>query len=674
MSDDVTSEAAPDASATPDAAPDAASASRGLAVLRQVGGAFSWLIKADPRALGLFRVAFGALCLIDVLRRWEWIRTFYSNEGVLSNHFTLFKPHTWHTISFLNALSRPGEVQVFFVLAAISLVFFIVGYRTKLFHVLSMVGVLSIHSRNVLLENGGDVVMNLWWLWTLFLPLGRRFSVDALLASLRARKEKGPAQLNLALDRDHDLVWSLAVFAVIWQLCLIYFFNTAHKSGAAWHDGTAVAWTLEQDRVVRPIGLWAKAALPLIVFKLMTWGTLVIEGGAVALLLSPVWVTACRRTAFLGLIALHMGIFVLTDVGLFSWVMMVSYLILLTPPDIALLKRGLTWLAGEPITAFYDSDCGVCLLAARVGHRWDLLDRVTWGGRDPEGPVPEGYTREAFEDLQTRTLVAWDGQRVWTRHHAVARVAAALPGLRLLTWVARVPALDQLLGLGYDAFASRRHRVSAWLGMGVCGVNFGAFAQAIDDAPTEPSPARRHLRRAGSVLATAAVAFFMAATMTQVLAENTWVRKRHKFIQPAWGRNTVEYGRWFQGWSMFAPDAPKRDGCLVMDVELADGRRLDPQTMEEPVYAPCDRRRMAFDQFWGSYSMRIAMGRNQAYRNEFEAWLKRPGPRLGLTAQDRVRRFKIYYIGDTSPAPKSGDEPVEDERILVAEWPHPKGA
>lgn len=645
--------------------------------LRRFGRGFGWWIKADPRALGLFRVAFGVLCLIDVLRRWPWIRTFYSNEGVLTNHFTLFRPHTPNSLSLMNALNTPEQAQVFFVVTALCLVAFTVGYRTKLFHVLSMIGVLSIHARNPILENGGDVVMNLWWLWTLFLPLGRRFSVDNLLVSLRTRREKGPAQLNARPAPDRSFVWSLAVFAIIWQLCLIYFFNTVHKTGAAWKDGSAVAWTLEQDRVVRPIiGIWAKEVLPMWTFKVMTWGTLVIEGAAPLLLLSPVWVTACRRMAFLGLIGLHFGIFVLTDVGLFSWVMMVSYLALITPADVELLKRGLRRLAGEPITVFYDSDCGVCLLCARVVARLDVLGLITWAGRDFAGPLPEGHTRESFEALQDDTLIAWDGEKLWTRHHAVARTLQALPGLRLLTWIAFVPGIDQLKGAAYDAFAPRRHKVSAWLGMGTCGVDFGAGLGADETPQTllpEDSGARRAMKWARGGFATLAVAFFLSATFTQVLVENSWVRRRIKVQQPAWGRDTVRLGRWFQGWSMFAPDAPKRDGCLVMDVTLADGRRLDPQTMKAPVFEPCDVRRFSFDQFWGSYSMRIAMRRNEVYRKEFADWLRRPGERLGLTKDDRVKAFEVYYIGDRSPTPGTDEVPVEDERILVMKWPSKKG-
>ena len=60
-----------------------------------------------------------------------------------------------------------------------------IGYKTRLFKILSWLVIISIHGRNPLLTNGGDVVMTIWWLWTIWLPQGQRFSIDALLVSLR---------------------------------------------------------------------------------------------------------------------------------------------------------------------------------------------------------------------------------------------------------------------------------------------------------------------------------------------------------------------------------------------------------------------------------------------------------------------------------------------------------
>ena len=624
---------------------------------------FQWWWSADPRAMGLFRIALGLLALCDVLRRVPYITVFYSNDGVLTNHFTLFRPHARYTFSLLFGASRPAEVAVFFAFAIFCLVCFTIGWRTKLFQVLSAVCIWSIHGRNILLENGGDVVLNLWFLWTLFLPLGARFSVDSVRRSLAARDDKSPAQIAARPPPERTLVRSVAVTAVLLQLCVIYFFNTVSKSGAAWSDGTAVAWVLEQDRIVTGLGLIAREHLPLWVFKAMTWGTLVIEGAAPLLLLSPVATTWTRRVAFLTLASLHLGIYLLTDVGLFSPTMVVAFILLLTPPDIELLARWLTKLAGPPIVVWFDSDCGVCTWCARVGARLDRLDRTTWAGRDREGPP--GLAD--FEALQDHTIIVWSPEqdRVWTEAAAVARVVRAMPGGALFAWVLRVPGLASIILAGYRWFSPRRHAFSAWVGMGVCGVGGPAQAAA---APPEPTRASRALGRARWVLGELVLVFFLVAAATQVLIENKFVRDRWRVTQPSWARAAVQYPRIYQGWSMFAPDAPRRDGHMVIDAVLEDGTHVDPQTGEAPVLGVADAHSKSWGQLWGSYSMRVAAGRNSHHREGLRRWLLEPNTRhLELPADKRIVSFTAWWIGDESPDPRVGGEPREVERRVVVQ-------
>jgi len=150
----------------------------------------------DLRALAVFRIAIGTIAAIDVARRFPRIELFYSNNGLLSNHFALFLPSTEFSFSLLYAFSRPAEVRVVFLLILGCAVLFALGYRTRLFHALTLVGVLSIHGRNPIVENGGDVVLNLMLVWALVLPLGARFSIDAVRASRAGVPEPGPLELD----------------------------------------------------------------------------------------------------------------------------------------------------------------------------------------------------------------------------------------------------------------------------------------------------------------------------------------------------------------------------------------------------------------------------------------------------------------------------------------------
>jgi predicted DCC family thiol-disulfide oxidoreductase YuxK len=626
--------------------------------------------QADPRALGLFRIAFGLLCMHDVLRRMPWITTFYSNSGTLSNHYGLYAPIFRPNVSLLSGFSSPAEVTCFFVFTLVCLFMFTIGYRTRLFHLLSWLCVLSIHSRNTMLANGGDVVMNIWWLWTLWLPLGVRFSIDSLRQSLASNVDDTPTALRHATEGQTNPIRSLAVLMVLWQLSLIYFFNSVpHKTGVTWQEGTAIGYALEQDRVITPLALWAKDVLPLWSTQALSWGTLVIEGLAPLLLLTPWFRSVARRVFLVCMVGLHLGIWLLMDVGLFSFCMMVSFFIILTPREIALLKHWLTKLAGKPVRASYDAECPFSFQMARFIARLDRLRRIEWYPRSatPMGAVGD-ETGEFDSPSEHGLIVVERGGVTLTGYRGTLRILTALPLGRPFAWVGMLPVLSHVLRFFGRWAGTHRQELGAWFG---CSLTPGegnrlkpAFVQR-----TSAQTWRRRFWMAGS---TGLLLFFFSAMTSQMLVENRFISKTIgvRVTQPEVLRKTVSITRTFQGWSMFAPDVPTRDGWLVIDAELPDGTHVDPQTGREPEFIAADARKMRWDQFWGSYSMRIASGRFSGYRSELVSWLTNQKiKRLKLPAGQRIRSLKVWWIGDVSPNPKVGGNPVIDEKRLIATWP-----
>ncbi|MEE2757761.1 MAG: DCC1-like thiol-disulfide oxidoreductase family protein [Myxococcota bacterium] len=635
----------------------------------------AWL-QIDPSAMGLFRIVFGLLCIYDVARRFQWIETFYSNTGTLSNHYNLFSPLFRDNISLLSGFSTPAEVTGFFVFTLISLFFFTIGYRTKLFQIISWLCVLSIHSRNTMLANGGDVVMNIWWIWTIWLPLGQRLSIDSIRSSLRNSTDLNPGQLFGPIASETKPIRSLVMFMVLWQLAIIYFFNTVHKGGSTWADGTSIAYCLEQDRIVTRLGLWAKATWPLWISQILTWGTLVIEGIAPLLLLTPFKVLWARRIAIILLVGLHTGIWLLTDVGLFSPTMMVSFFLLLRREDIELAKDILRKLSGQKIRVWYDDHCGICFRLARLGSRLDRLGLIEWHGSRGSAVRPHSMSSDRFDALREDALIteSVDGRGHEIGHRAIGRIINALPLGRLISWPLFLPGLTQLMGLMYAAFASRRHRVSAALGYGECGLPI------MLDSPGPQARVISSISTIRTIVATSLIVLLFAATTSQMLHENRFMKVQVlkktfgiNYKQPTGLKKIVSYARIFQGWSMFAPNAPVKDGWLVIDAVRMDGSHVDPQTNRIPDFGPADARKMQWDQFWGSYSMRIASGRHKRYRGELISWLKNSKiDRLKLKAGERIKSVTVWWVGDRSPDPKVGGEPTLEEKYIVAEWPAKK--
>src|SRR5882757_5146434 len=107
--------------------------------VRRAGrSAFETYFTLDPRALGICRLGLGVLLLYDLARRIPGLATWYSNEGLLPNHIALKRPAAEYMFSILFAASRPWEAACLFVLAGLVFITFMVGYRTRLFHALSL--------------------------------------------------------------------------------------------------------------------------------------------------------------------------------------------------------------------------------------------------------------------------------------------------------------------------------------------------------------------------------------------------------------------------------------------------------------------------------------------------------------------------------------------------------
>lgn len=639
--------------------------------------AISWFeehyCRADLRWLGVFRILYGLLLLADLIRRWAVATDFYTNDGVLPNHFSLFRPLGRDVFSIYHAFSTRGEVDVAFALTGLVFLAFTVGYRTRLFHLLSLLCITSLNARNLLVENGGTVVMNLLCFWTAFLPLGRRVSIDALLASLSARQEQDASDLNRRSSSGHasddaerdrprsgtedarsgqrDAVYSLVVFALMLQWSAIYFFNTVHKTGVGWRNGSAIHWFLYQDRIVTWFGIFAREHAPYWLLQGLAYGTLVVEGFLAFALLVPFQQVWLRRLALVFAAGLHGGIAAFSRLGPFSYAMTVFFVWRLSPRDWTWIAR--RFVASTPgLTVIYDADCGVCFQICRVLSRLDGRRMLRFVGNDQREDIPSDVD-DALLD-QTVVVIGPRGQR-WTHERALSAIMSALPLYGLgFGWPLRLPGIAALARAAYTAFASRRHDVSAYLGLGVCGVGRGpataqAQARLAADEPERLWPAVWKKPRVALRELCVLLAIWMA--FNQNCLDNDWARRRVKNVeQPLALQMVVDRLRLYQGWRMFAPEPPYEDGRLVVDGRTQDGRKIDPFTGVEPEFDPETSVGWGHSQLWCDYHLKMYLARYAANRQHMKDYLLSYHERTGRS-QDRLVAFDVWWVHDKSPAP-----------------------
>lgn len=129
-------------------------------------------------------------------------------------------------------------------------------------------------------------------------------------------------------------------YAVILQICIIYFFAGLHKlQGETWREGTALYYILNSEDF-SPTSLNTIFTSSIIVVKLATWFTIIFQ------FLFPIFIFFKKTrlvTIFIGIL-LHMGIFFLMKIDNFSLIMISCYAVFFTDNQYNVLTRAFSTL------------------------------------------------------------------------------------------------------------------------------------------------------------------------------------------------------------------------------------------------------------------------------------------------------------------------------------------
>jgi hypothetical protein len=508
-------------------------------------------LSIDRRVLGAFRILYGLVLMVELGRRSLALRLCYSNDGILSNHFLLFTPQAHPQFSLFTMFSTPGEVRVAFALTGLVFALYALGLFTRVMQVLVLVLVTSLNARNLFFEDGGVSVLILLAVWTLFMPLGDRFSLDALRAE--AKMPRIADRVRARAAREAPFI-SLSVLAILLQIAVIYWLNAVHKSGPTWKNGDAVHYVLWQNRVATELAAYIAHHEPAWFSPLSSRGTIIVEMVLPLLVLSPWAHRTLRSIAFLLAVGLHGGIALLMTLGPFSYAM-IALVLLAVPP--------------EPLVR------AARLLPAR--------------------------RRAALVRLRARSV------RTLTRLRAGPPREALIP-----------------------ADAGARTWLGVWRG------------------------------RAREL----AVVFVIAASTIQVLRDNRAVPRRFKLEQPAPFQAFIGYTRMLQGWSMFAPEAPRDDGTLIVDALTANRQHIDPFTGKAPDFALTTRGPVPHQVIVSDYLFAMRHENNRVHHSELQSYLRRWQSLEGRPRGDRIISYEVWWISHDSP-PRGSTTPTNLKKELI---------
>jgi len=254
----------------------------------------------DARALAAFRALVAITLLVDLLLRATDLVAFHTDRGVLPRAALAEQYPLARSLS-LHAVSGAAWVQVcLFVLAAVLAIALLLGVRSRLAAAGSLALLVSVQLRNPLVLNSGDVLLATLLALSLLVPLGERWSVDALGRS----------------DRDRRIA-SAATAALCLQVVTVYATNAVFKlRGGRWLGGDAVRDVVRLDSFTILLGNYL-AEIPELAGAIATpWLALLVASPLLILL------TGRARTALvLAFLGAHLGMFLTVTVGLFPLVL-----------------------------------------------------------------------------------------------------------------------------------------------------------------------------------------------------------------------------------------------------------------------------------------------------------------------------------------------------------------
>tara|TARA_B110000285_G_scaffold41132_1_gene45188 strand:- start:235 stop:1701 length:1467 start_codon:yes stop_codon:yes gene_type:complete len=271
----------------------------------------------DLRALGIFRLFLGTLLILDLLiNKWPFLEAFYTDTGVLSQGIldTIISSdpsremYRWGLLQFFDSVNA---VSFFFILTLASYILMTIGFRSKIFTILSFIALWSIHQRNGLILSGPDEIMiNLLFI-AMFLPLDQRFSFFRVG--------------NQIVNNQHK---SFATFYFLFFIGMVYFYQAFLKTGNLWINGDALSYALMEKIWTKPLAT-SLLEYPELCHFLSSF-TLLIEYSIICLLFFPLLNKWTRLLSVILLLGVHWTIFLFLDLGLFP-IIVPTFAVLLIP-------------------------------------------------------------------------------------------------------------------------------------------------------------------------------------------------------------------------------------------------------------------------------------------------------------------------------------------------------
>ena len=471
----------------------------------------------DSRSLALFRVGLGLTFLTDYLfTRIPYADLFYFKGGL-----NFAKLHS-SSLSFMHYADW-FQLSLLF-LAVLFFVLLIFGYKTKYTAFASWLLIVSIHAKNSLIVNAGDILGYLLLFWALPLPINKHFSMDSVF-----KKQK---------PFEHFSVFSIFF---IGQIVMVYWITFVLKNHPIWKYGSAVYYSLMLDQFRT---YWGDILIQYpIVMKALTFITYYfIESSALFLLLFLGFVSRLRIFIIFVMILFHISLNIFMHLGMFSYFCIFMWCALLPSEFWDYLKK---YLPQKPLEVYFDGSCSFCRKIVYLFKTFLILPSVN---------LMEAQSRpSALSEMKKRnSWLVWSQDKGWQSHFSAFTELISRSSLFFyLSPFLRLKPVSFLGNKAYNLIAKNRNKVKLCIP---------------EDTPLFQSRIKVFV-----------LCVFYSFCFLYVIAWN--VRTLNfKYYEKYFPRKYNEVGYFLhlsQYWSMFAPYPMKRGGYVILSASRKDKTKID---------------------------------------------------------------------------------------------------
>ncbi len=264
--------------------------------------------RIDTRSLACFRIGLGLLIVADMLLRARNFGFYYIDGGIVPAELAA-RHTTDNAVSVYFLVGDANAIAALFVIQALVGLALAAGYRTRAVAIASFLFVVSLDHHNPFVLSYADTLFRLLLFWAIFLPLGERYSVDAVRSTGTPRETVGGP---------------IAAVALL-QMVFMYVLNGVHKlESELWRSGEATVLVFGIDEMTFLIGDFVRQYPTALEYGGLLWFYMLLTAWLLVLL------SGRPRVAFLSLfIGGHASFAVTVRIGAFAYVAIAGLLLFL---------------------------------------------------------------------------------------------------------------------------------------------------------------------------------------------------------------------------------------------------------------------------------------------------------------------------------------------------------